>query len=117
MPEAGFTAPLGLHLAISVKLIVLPARANPTDVGWVGKEGRWVLFSPVFASGELWGSPGDDNFLGVSVGGRKVESAMRITVDVVVVVVVVVSVDDATANASEALERYGREVSRHWLVE
>lgn len=40
---------------------------------------------------------------------------MRIVV--VVVDVVVVVVDDATANAFEAPERHGREVSRHWLVE
>lgn len=84
------------------------------------KEGRKVglVFSGIrHANGELRGSPGDDNFLGVSVGGRKVESTMRIAVDVVVVVVVVVVVDDATANAFEAPERHGREVSRHWLVE
>lgn len=86
--------------------------------GWRRKEARKegsLVFSGIrHANGELRGSPGDDNFLGVSVGGRKVESTMRIAVDVVVVVVVV---DDAMANAFEAPEHHGREVSRHWLVE
>jgi len=90
-----------------------------TFSGWRRKEARKegsLVFSGIrHANGELRGSPGDDNFLGVSVGGRKVESTMRIAVDVVVVVVVVV--DDAMANAFEAPERHGREVSRHWLVE
>jgi len=74
-------APLGLHLAISVKLIVLPARTNPTVGRSLGGEGgiEGLVFLCIRRAGELRGLLGDDNFLGVSVGvpGAVVKSSRQ----------------------------------------